>query len=683
MRVFRYVNVLGAPSGLGVDDFPAMAYVYPYDPDAGVFASSDSDLNKVWQLNKNTIESTNGNLYVDSWERERGAYEADSYLQMMANFYTSADPTLGNYSIAYLFRQRTWPTEWPMYIVLAMHDSYAQTGDIDALETYYTALQGKLPEQWFEASTGLIRKTSGSNGANSCTDCDIVDWPSSERDGFVFSQYNTVINAISYRAYADMVDIATALGRTADAATYQARADAIKRAVNQRMWDPAKGAYRDGLSATLVPTDHWAVQASVFATAFGLADDAQAAEVASYLGTRGMVCSVYCSAFLFEALYNGDRADIAYTLLKSTGTRSYLNMIAKGAGATAEAWDKSLKGNLTYSHPWAASIAYNMPQGLFGIKPTTAGYATFDVKPQPDSLDWAHVTVPTLKGRIGAAFDRSGSASAGDERVDVGVHVPANTRARVFVPGAAADVTEVYVDGRVRAATFDGGYARVDGVAPGCHVVSLVPGPAAGLDERLTAICPDGYVAPGLEPVANRTPPSVTGTPSVGATLTADPGTWEPGGATYAYQWQVNGVDVAGATGRTFVPTSAHDGRLLGVRVTATRPGAAPGTASSGLVRVVDEPLRNVVAPSISGTPTVGSTLRLDPGTWNRDGLTLTYLWLVDGAVIRGASKATLTVSASYVGRRLTGRVTATRPGSDSVAAATSNHVVPTTGGTP
>src|SRR3546814_3898878 len=87
-----------------------------------------------------------------------------------------------------------------------------------------------------------------------------------------------------------------------------------------------------------------------------------------------MQCSVYCAAFLIEALYNGDRSDLAYDLLTSTGTRSWLNMINDGAGATAEAWDASLKPNMTYSHPWAASPAYNVPQGMFGIRPTTPGY---------------------------------------------------------------------------------------------------------------------------------------------------------------------------------------------------------------------------------------------------------------------------------------------------------------------
>ena len=102
MRVFRYAEVLGAPTGLTADDFPALAQVYPYDPDGAYFSSSDDSLNQVWELSRHTVDATNHNLYVDSWTRERDAYEADSYLQMMANFFVSDDPTLGNYSLEYL-----------------------------------------------------------------------------------------------------------------------------------------------------------------------------------------------------------------------------------------------------------------------------------------------------------------------------------------------------------------------------------------------------------------------------------------------------------------------------------------------------------------------------------------------------------------------------------------------------
>lgn len=489
MRVFRYAEVVGAPSGLAAEDFPALAQLYPFDEDAAVFESSDEALNQVWQLSRNTIEALNHNLYVDSWTRERQGYEADSYLQMMANFFTSADPTLGNYSIDYLLTRRTWPTEWPMYLILAMHDSYQQTGDVAQLERSYDQLVAKLPIQWVEEQTGLIRKDFRSDGCNSRTDCDIVDWPASERDGYVFTPYNTVINAISYRSFSDMAVIARAIGREADAERFAATADRLRAAMNEHLWDEQKGAYRDGLHPDRTPVDHWAVHASVFASAFGVPDAGRADRVAEYLGSRGMQCSVYCAAFLIESLYNGDRSDLAHQLLTDTGRRSWMNMIENGAGATAEAWDTSLKGNMTWSHPWAASPAYNIPQGMFGIRPTVPGYAEYAVRPQPESVAWAHVTLPTLRGRIGAAFHTV------DGRTDVGVWVPGNSEAAVHVPASGVSDGEpgtVYVDGVATPAQGERGYLRVDGLTRGCHTLSLVPG-KAGHDRRLTAICPNGH----------------------------------------------------------------------------------------------------------------------------------------------------------------------------------------------
>jgi alpha-L-rhamnosidase len=334
-----------------------------------------------------------------------------------------------------------------------------------------------------EQETGLIRKDFRSNGCNSQTDCDIVDWPASERDGYVFRPYNTVINAIGYRTFMDMAEIADALGNHADAMSYRETGERLRAAINQWLWDDEKGAYRDGLNADRTPVQHWAVHASSFASAFGVPDAERAARAADYLGSRGMQCSVYCAAFLIESLYNGDRSDLAYGLLTSTGLRSWLNMIAKGAGATAEAWDASLKSNMTYSHPWAASPAYNVPRGMFGITPSTPGYGTFVVRPQPQSVEWASVTLPTLKGRIGASFHTVG------DRIDVGVYVPGNTMAAVYVPTGAATADVVYVNGRAVPAERDRGYLRVDGVTAGCHVFSTAPGGGPKDDQRLMSVC--------------------------------------------------------------------------------------------------------------------------------------------------------------------------------------------------
>lgn len=488
-RVFRYVNVLNAPTGLTAADFPADAYIYPFDPSLNVFASASTNLDQVWQLSKNTIESLDLNGFVDSYERERGFYEADDYIQQMSNLYTGGDSTLGTYSTLFLLANRTWPTEWPFYAILSLHDTYMATGDTSVMAANYAALQSKLPDRWYDPASGLIHKTIGINGCTS-TDCDIVDWPAGDRDGYVFTAYNTVINAISYRAYTDMAGIAAALGKTSDAATYAARAKTIKDGLNAIMWNAAQGAYSDGSSDGSTAVAHWSVQASAFAVAMGVAEPAQAAAAASYLGRRGMACSVYCADFMLQAAYDGNNPAVGTGFMTSTATNSWMAMIDQGAGATMEAWNPVDKSNLTYSHPWASGPASDIPQYMFGINPTAAGYDTFDIRPQSTpAVPWGHITIPTPKGEVGAAYDMSAG------RTDVGAYVPPNSTARVFVPDENAADTSVYVDGIAAPATNVNGFLQVDDVTPGCHVLSTSADPGAYRDTDLTAICPAGYQA--------------------------------------------------------------------------------------------------------------------------------------------------------------------------------------------
>lgn len=98
----------------------------------------------------------------------------------------------------------------------------------------------------------------------------------------------------------------------------------------------------------------------------------------------------------------------------------------------------------------------------------------------------------------------------------------------------------------------------------------------AGLADAQTAVAP-----------VNTTPPTISGTPRDGETLTASEGTWtgaEP--MTFAYQWQrcdangLNCANLAGATGRTYVVQTSDVGNRLRVRVTATN-AAGSSTADS------------------------------------------------------------------------------------------------------
>ena len=85
----------------------------------------------------------------------------------------------------------------------------------------------------------------------------------------------------------------------------------------------------------------------------------------------------------------------------------------------------------------------------------------------------------------------------------------------------------------------------------------------------------------------NTTPPTITGTPVVGQTLTASQGAWTgTAPITYGYQWErcdtVGGgcASITGATGQTWKLTSASVGHTIRVSVTATNKGGATQATS-------------------------------------------------------------------------------------------------------
>jgi hypothetical protein len=80
-----------------------------------------------------------------------------------------------------------------------------------------------------------------------------------------------------------------------------------------------------------------------------------------------------------------------------------------------------------------------------------------------------------------------------------------------------------------------------------------------------------------VDPLAGGNPPvltvipTITGTATVGQTLTASTGTFTGDATiTYAYQWFAGGVAISGATSSTFVLTSGQTGKKVSVRVTGT-----------------------------------------------------------------------------------------------------------------
>jgi hypothetical protein len=154
--------------------------------------------------------------------------------------------------------------------------------------------------------------------------------------------------------------------------------------------------------------------------------------------------------------------------------------------------------------------------------------------------------------------------------------------------------------------------------------------------------------------------PFVTGSPTVGGTLTVDPGTWGPAGVTYGYRWLADGVAIPGATGQSYVPTSAVDGKAITAEVSGTLSGyktasmRAWGNTVGAGTPTLASPL------TITGSTTVGSTLTASHGAITpapRYGAD--YRWLVDGVPVVNPNddQKTFTLTSGHVGKKVTVRL--------------------------
>ena len=162
--------------------------------------------------------------------------------------------------------------------------------------------------------------------------------------------------------------------------------------------------------------------------------------------------------------------------------------------------------------------------------------------------------------------------------------------------------------------------------------------------------------------------PSISGTPQVEETLTADTANIadQDGltGVSYRYQWIAGGADISGATGASHTLTAAEEGQTIQVRVDFTDDAGNDETmTSAATVAVAPKPKSEPTGlPAITGTPQVGETLTADTSAISdEDGLanvSYQYQWLRDGADIAGQTNSTYTLVTADEGKTIRVRVT-------------------------
>ncbi len=436
---FRYCEIEGKGFHLKRKDVVREVVHYPFNDDASSFRCNDDTLNQIYDLCKYSIKATSfAGIYVDG-DRERTPYAADTYINQLGHYGVDREYSMARRTYKYILNHPTWPTEWVLQTALIAWNDYLYTGDNRMLWSTYQQLKPDLLTTLQERN-GLISTTTGLQTPEFLASIkskgkikDIVDWPSrgkglnekdgGETDGFVFTDYNAVVNAYYDEGLKVMSYLARALGKDKESQKYLQQAESVGLLFNHSFWNKDKNCYQDGLT-----TSHASLHSNIFPLAFGIVPEDRQCSVVRFIESRGMACSVYGAQFLLDALYHTGDADYALHLLTKTDDRSWYNMLRAGATITMEAWDQKYKPNQDWNHAWGCAPANVIPMKLLGVQPLLPGFSEVSIKPQIGDLKWVEALVPTIRGGIRMRVENKKN----------GYHLqftlPANMQAKVYLP---------------------------------------------------------------------------------------------------------------------------------------------------------------------------------------------------------------------------------------------------------
>jgi alpha-L-rhamnosidase len=310
---------------------------------------------------------------------------------------------------------------------------YRHGGSEGVLERHYASMC-RYVEYWQAAAEDGILGAEWSKYG---------DWFASERpddnDGQFphsvgpFALFNT---AYQYHAVRTLARASAAIDHDDDAARYDAMADAMAAAFNDRFFDPERGTYEPktqsanavALFFDLVPDGR---DPDVAATLAEQVREAGGALQTGYIGTRPLVL----------ALSEHGYADLAYEMVTRPDAPSWGYMLEQGATTFWEHWHCDEEpGSLnhqpfTFVSEWLFEELAGIDHGADG------GPGTVHIEPRfVDALEWVRAEVETRHGTVAAAWERT------EEGYRTEVTIPWNTTGRLVLPTAGERA--VLVDGQ-------------------------------------------------------------------------------------------------------------------------------------------------------------------------------------------------------------------------------------------
>ncbi len=401
-KAFRYIYV--EKEGELTYDSLSMLYEYlPLDY-KGSFRCDDEQINEIWDVAAYTLHLTTREFFIDGIKRDRWLWSGDAYQSFLMNYYLFNDSPSVERTL-FSLRGKDPVTshintimDYTFYWFLGIYDYYLYSGDQSFIRQNYSRMQSLMDYVLGRRNKdGLLEGLPG--------DWIFIDWADklSKKGEVSFEQ---LLFARSLETMALCAEIAD---DKSGAANYQTLATDLKKKLFEIYWNENKKALVhsrvDGKQTDNVT--RYANMFSIFFDYFSL-EQKQAVKTSVLLNDKiQKITTPYMRFYELEALCAMGEQD--YVLKEM---RDYWGgMLNLGATSFWEEYNPSKKGAEHYAmygrefgkslcHAWGASPIYLLGKYYLGVKPTSAGYATYEIQPVLGGLQWMQGAVPTPSGNI-------------------------------------------------------------------------------------------------------------------------------------------------------------------------------------------------------------------------------------------------------------------------------------------
>lgn len=392
----RYLFIPNTKSGEACVDFEYL----PLE-NRGSFRCDNEEINTLWDVCAYTMLLNSREAFFDGIKRDRWVWSGDAYQSYFVNYYLAYDFDIVRRSIRMLRgsdpikKHINTICDYTFLWISSVWDYYFYTGDKDFVNDIYPEILDML---------AFIEPRLDENGMyqRKPDDWVFIDWSTFDESGPISAE-----NMLLARAYESLSRCAELVGDEKTAKSAGERSRAIVERVNELYWDENKGAFIDDYrSGKQNVTRH----ANIFALLFDYTSKERQEKIIENVIFNDNITKITTPYFEFYEL--DAMCQIGNFKYMTDMLNSYWGeMLRLGATTIWEEFDPKKKGIEHYEmyggkyekslcHAWGASPIYLLGKYALGVKPTEAGYATFEVKPNLMSFGEISGTVPTPNGNV-------------------------------------------------------------------------------------------------------------------------------------------------------------------------------------------------------------------------------------------------------------------------------------------